>query len=542
MSEAEPTTTVSAKKTPVSQAAEQQARSDDKSIWDWLQEMGGTTGEMRIKIERRYPREWQGHHIAGYLEEFDEPFSEADIKQRFGGGKFMVKIQRRGANGGSWIFAGSKTFEIEGDPRLAGSLLTNTPTTTPVKPTPEDADVALQKQAMDHMARTSELNQKRAWALEDERRQGSRSDSDLMKLVVDPPALQAMRGEMTELRRAIASKDEQIFKLIADAGRPPATPSVIEKTFEHLVAGESGRIEALRTQFDSELRTLRENHRHDVDRERDRLKNELDSRERSHEREIASLRETHAQAMKSVEQSYEARIEGYKRHEHDLERQLTESRAETTKLRDQKEKGPLDLVEEVAKMKNALEVLSPEQEPTSTWERVLGSVMQSPIVQAAATRIENAPAVPPQPNPEQMRRRRAAAAARAAQGGPPSEQPGEAAVIPLRKRPASRPQVIELNPVEVAAAVQFMEQAVINGTDPRQFAESSRSMVPKDVMAALKAQGVDAFLSQTVQLADGSPLSTQVGRNWARKVARWLVEGATEEPVEPVVVEPPPVG
>jgi hypothetical protein len=528
----------------VSNAALQQSQSDDKSIWDWMQEMGGAAGELRIKVDRKYPREWQGHHIAGYLDEFDEPFSEADIKQRFGGGKFQVKIQRRSPKGGGWVFAGAKTFEIEGDPRLSGALLTDhppTPAAGALKPTTDDAT----EKAMDHMARSAELHQRRAWQLEDERRKGDNGlTPELLKLVTDNPQVRVMAQEMAELRRQAAEKDQRILELITNMNKAPTTPSVIEKTFEHLVAGESHRIEALRTQFDSELRTIRENNRHDVDRERDRLKTELDSRERSHEREIASLREAHGQALKSIEQSYEARIEGYKRREHDLERQLTEARAEVTKLRDLKDKGPLDLVEEVAKMKNALEVLSPEQEPTSTAERIFQGLMQSPVVQAVASRVENAPAAPPPaaPNVDQMRRRRAAAAAARAGQAPPQGSNPEAAVIPLRKPRAPRPHVIELNPVEVAAAISFMEQSIVNGTDPRQFAESARSMVPKQVMMALRAQGVDAFLNSTAQLQDGSPLATQSGRNWARKVARWLLEGTTEEPTAPpaeTVEEPP---
>lgn len=529
----------------VSAAAEQMARMDDKSVFEMLTDLGGAQGELRIKLERKYPREWQGHHIAGFLEEFDEPFSEADIKQRFGGGKFQVKVQRRAANGGQWIFAGAKTFEIEGDPRLAGALLTSTPTSTPLPlKAGSDGDTALQAKALDHMAHASELDKKRAWELEDQLRKGNSIDPMLVKLISEPlqAAQMSMQSEMAELRRQLISKDEQVLKLITDSTKDK-TPSVIEKTFEHLVAGESHRIEAIRTQHDSELRTMRENHRHDLDQERSRLQTEIDRRERAHEREIGMLRETHAQSLKTVEQSYEARLDNMKHRVNDLERQLTEAKSEVVKLRETKEKGPMELVDDVVKLKNAMEVLGGEPEPTSTWERIIGTVVQSPMAQAVASRVENAPAAPPpQVNPEVMRQRRArAAAARAgqpvAQGSAPGPGPEGAAVVPIRRRP--QPRVIELNPLEVATAVTFMEQSIINGTDPRQFAESARSMVPKQVMAALKAQGVDAFLAQTAQLQDGSPLATQNGRNWARKVARYLIEGGPQAPEAEAVEEPP---
>jgi hypothetical protein len=526
-------------KEDVSMSAQTIAQAEDKSIFEWLQELG-TSGALKIKLERKYPREWQGHHIAGFLEEYDEPFDEKDIKQRFGGGKYQVKTFRPNPKGG-WTYAGAKSFEIEGDPRLSGALLAETPG-APKTMLKDGDDVALQGKALDHMARAAELSQKRAWELEDENRKKGGGDAELMKLAFDPPAVKMLQQEMMEMRRQMAEKDAQILNLITNANKTPSTPSVIEKTFEHLVAGESGRIDALRAQFDSELRTLRENNRHDVEAERTRLQAELERRDRSHDREISMLRETHGQALKSVEQSYEARLDGFKGRVADLERQLAESKTECAKLRDIKEKGPLDAVEQVAQLKNALEILGPgEQEPASTWERVLQTVMQSPMAQAVASRVENAPpAAPPQVNPEVLKRKRAAQAARAA-------AQGETAVVSTRKPKPQAPSqghVIELNPMEVAAAMQFVEQAITNGTDPMAFAVSARSMVPTEIISALRQMGPDAFI-QAANPPDGSILYSQRGRNWLRKCVAAML-GMTEDEAPPaeapeVPTESPPV-
>lgn len=520
-------------KEDVSMSAQTLAQAEDKSIFEWLQEFG-TSGALKIKLERKYPREWQGHHIAGFLEEYDEPFDEKDIKQRFGGGKYQVKTFRPNPKGG-WTYAGAKSFEIEGDPRLSGALLAETPG-APKTVLKDGDDVALQGKALDHMARAAELSQKRAWELEDENRKKSGGDAELMKLALDPPAVKMLQQEMAEMRRQMAEKDAQILNLITNANKAPTTPTVIEKTFEHLVAGESGRIEAIRTQHESELRTMRENHRHDLDQERARLQTEMERRERSQEREIGMIRETHAQAMKSVEQSYEARLDGFKGRVADLERQLAEAKTEVAKLRDIKEKGPLDAVEQVAQLKNALEILGPgEQEPASTWERVLQTVMQSPMAQAVASRVENAPpATAPQVNPEVLKRKRAAAAARAAAQG------GETAVVPIRKaKAAPQGQVIELNPMEVAAAIQFVEQAITNGTDPAAFAVSARSMVPQAIMSALRQMGPDVFI-QAANPPEGSILYSQKGRNWMRKFVAQLLGMGDEVAEAPEVAEESP--
>lgn len=506
----------------ISESANQIANADDRSVWEWLTEIG-TGSSLQIKLYRKFPRDWHGHPIAGYLEEYDEPFTERDIKLRFGGGKFQVKTWRTNPKGG-WMYAGAKTFEIEGDPKISG--VSEIPATG--KGATDDGDVELQTKAMDHMSKMAEMNQRRAWALEDDRRKNDNRGLDpaMIALVNDPPALRTLQAQLDSLSRQLSEKDRQVLDLITRMNDRPTTPTVVEKTFEHLVAGESSRIDALRAQHDSELRTMRENQRHDLDREHQRTEQELATRERAHERELHTMRESQAQALKSTEQSYEARIDGLKGRISDLERQLTEAKAEVGELRARKEKGPLDAVEEVAKLKNALEVLSPgDQEPSSVWERIASGVIESvaaPMASAAAARMQTAPAAPPTPNPEEVAKRRAAAkAARAqaqAQSGP---------LVPTRKKPAR--QSAPITQADLSMAISFMEQAVLNGVDPAAFAESARTSVPKGIIYAIRDQGVDNFLD-AIQLSDGSPLVTQNGRNFMRKTARYLLGYADEAP------------
>jgi hypothetical protein len=76
---------------------------------------------------------------------------------------------------------------------------------------------------------------------------------------------------------------------------------------------------------------------------------------------------------------------------------------------------------------------------------------------------------------------------------------------------------------DVRAAVAFMENAVRNNTDAVEFANSARHLVPADVLRFIQRVGIDEFLNHVVE--PGSALTTQRGRNFARMVAKVLLEG-----------------
>jgi len=518
---------------PTSKSAERISEEDDKDVWTFLNDLGGEAA-LQIKLYRKQPKDWQGHHIAGYIEEFDEVFTEQDIIRRFGGGKYQVKTWRHNPKGG-WQYSGAKTFEIAGDPKITGLLPEDNGKHNNSRNT-DDGDVMLQAKAMDHMQRLANDSQKRSWALEDETRrqnqnQNRGTDPELLRLLTDNPQVRMMQTQLASFQQALADKDKQLLDIVS---RKPET-TVMDRITEKMVDGESARIEGIRLQHESERRQLLDSHRQDIERERSRLEGELTQRERSHEREIGTLRESQGFAQKSIEQSYEARVDGLKGRIADLERQLAKTEAELTEQRNKKDKGPLDSVEEVAKLKNALEVLSPnEKEPSSIWEKVLDTVMNSPLAGAVAARVENAPPAQPQPmHPQEIRRRRAAQAMAQAQGGQ-----GGVPTAPKKKPKPTGPPA--LNPIEVAAAIQFMENALVNGTDPVQFAASARAMVPAQVLHSLREMGPDRFLD-LARVPEGSQLLTQAGRNFVRKIARALLGygGAEGAPVEPMAAETP---
>ena len=65
-------------------------------------------------------------------------------------------------------------------------------------------------------------------------------------------------------------------------------------------------------------------------------------------------------------------------------------------------------------------------------------------------------------------------------------------------------------------------------TDPEQFASSAAAIIPEDIFTPLKAMirelGIDAFLKDVAKLPESSPLLTQEGKKWSRKVAEILTK------------------
>jgi hypothetical protein len=89
-------------------------------------------------------------------------------------------------------------------------------------------------------------------------------------------------------------------------------------------------------------------------------------------------------------------------------------------------------------------------------------------------------------------------------------------------QPSSVPEI----PVTtIKVAVDFLESAFRGGQDPAEVATSVRSMIPADVLAAIRELGIDGFLEKVAKLDGSSPLASQAGRNWSRKLGKSLLEG-----------------
>lgn len=445
---------------------------DERSTLDWLQGLGGS-GPMQVRVSRHEPKIWKGHTTGGYCGTFDEPIDEQKIQALYGGGKYDIKVFQPKPKGGGYCQTAMRRLEIAGEPKI----------NTEVSPT-FDSSAASNSggggggnggtdRVLSTMERITSESQRRAEALEKEIRQGSNMSGDMLKILTDTVSRQSPN----------------------------------DRILEKMIDGESARIEAIRTQHDSELRQLRQSNNDEIKMLREHGHQDAQLREKAHEREIANMRETNAMQIENMKQTFEGRIDSFKARQSDLERQLTESKAEIGELKAKKDKGPVESMQEVMALKEALEAFGGGggEEEDSTWKTVLQQLVEkvgAPIASAAASRVE---AAPPAPRPVARR---------------PQPQPRPvAAVLP------AKPQRLPLKPDEAAGAVAFMETALRNGTDPVAFATSAKSMVPAAIINFVKARGIDTFLT-AAKVDENSPLMTQAGKNWVRSVAKSITDSA----------------
>jgi hypothetical protein len=343
--------------------------------------------------------------------------------------------------------------------------------------------------------------------------------------------LDFLRSEMSDLRRMVGEKDRQIYELLNR--KPESTQE--QMLLGKMIDGESARIVAIRTQVESEIRTLQERHTADIDRLHSRFDDMTRRADDAHRRETDTMRASYDNQMATLKISYDGQIQGFIREIQHLDRELTAAKTELAELRVRKDKSPVETLTEMAAMKEALDSFSGAsggEEKGSTIERILSAA--GPLVEGVATRIaQGPPGAVAAPAPV------TASAMPDLPVGQPMHLPdgriiikrpdGEIVEIRRKRKPQPQPvaegEMPPLDPGEVAMAIQFMEQALQNDTDPTIFAQTARNVVPDNVLAYLRIKGVDYFLSDVAKLESNpaSPLHTQHGKNWVRKVASVLL-------------------
>jgi len=507
----------------VSQSAQAMTQADDRTVYEFLRDIG-TGGTVKLKLIRTSPKTLpDGTLCCGSLAEYDEPFDEEEIRRLFGGGKFQVKAFRAGAKGGM-NYAGARTFEIAGVPRMPGM---DAPLHAPVI-SQDTENVPLQRQALGMMERFTSDAQKRADRLEAEMRNGNgRSTGDELRAALAPMETQiaALNQQIMNLQRIIADKDKQILDLVT---RKPET-TFQDRMLDKLTDNDNARITHLREEHASELRQLRQSHTDEMRVMNERYDRDIQSREKSHDRELDNLKMSHQNTIDNLKSGFESRLDTMKIRTADLDAAILLAKQEIQALRDKKDKSPLEAMEELATMKSSMEALglvnTGGDEAPSTWERILSGVLESPLAKAVSTRIEQAPATPP-PQQQQrvvVRKKPSPAATAATPDNPAAHVASTPA--PVSGPPAKKPKAPEppkLSQMDVSLAVSFMENAVNANQPPEVFAESIRSMLPKDIIEYIKMVGIDEFL-KLAKIPDGTPLASQNGRNYVRKVAKVLV-------------------
>lgn len=454
----------------------------DQSLLDYLEGMQGESA-IRVTVVRETPKTWKGRNIEGTLETFDEPISEDEIRELYGGGKYKLRIQTPNAKG-SYVYAAHRTVKIAGDPKLSHMAIED------AKPTDEPNMV---RETLRLSERLVDRAHKRADQVEE--RATQRPDIDpSIGLVV-----RTMQEQLGHISRESAAKDARIHDLLARQNQRGPT----DVLFEKMLDGDNSRITAIRTQHEAEIRSIRERHLAEMDR----LAARFDDQARRFEDQTRQFATVHTREIETVKLAHLSLSDGLKNQVTHLERELTSAKSELTALRTKKDKSVIDSVSELAAVREALGVFGGDD--SSALDRVLSALMSSPIVSRIGERLATPSTPPPLAVPSPV-----------PQIAAPSRRPS-----PPKPPPEQKPETEPLS-----SGLELMESAFASGTEPQAFAQTARSLIGPEVSAQLSAAGPDALVGQIQSASPESPLvATQRGKNWLRAVTQLLADGLDRE-------------
>jgi len=543
---------------------------DDQSLKEWMDSL---TAESAVKVHiiRKKPQLGpRGEQLDGSLEIVEDKVDEDYLRETWGGGTYQLKVFTPRGKNGEWSYFRARSVKIAGEPRMHGRVLTSHAETQASR----GDDDSLADKAFAAMQRNAERAQTRAEKLEEQRAAGNGHQG------LDINALNALNAPLLEQLRSAAETIRDLQRQVYDGlAKPPPTDPFRDKLLERAISDESTRIKQMRENFESEVRQMREHHRAEIAQIRSQVADDQKAAERRHERELDMLKNSYESNIKSHEVAYGTRTDGLKSEVDRLNRELTEGRARIGALELKKDQSITDKAEEIAKIGDVLDGLRGDKgdDKDKPWyERVIDAVGNSEAAIGFINKIGGAAGIAGAPGTQ------GALPASNEQASPPIGVPfqtgdgniyvrnpdGTTSLVdprslqrPLKKKKrrkvqaqaAAQPEgavddVIDEamaddegdeddelasagrppDAAEVAIAVNFMENAIRNNTDPAVFGATARNLIPGDILAYIHQVGVDVFLNKVARLESGSPLTTMKGRQFARSVAKYLLEGTTE--------------
>ncbi len=513
---------------------------ENSSVTDWIKSFAVGGAPLKVQVLRKDPTSvidpatGQRVNVSGLLETFEREITEEEIADKYGGGNYQAIIRVKNAKG-KYQYQNARTFQIAGEPLLANLPRTAPPSKEPtVIHAPEAKTDPLAIKAFD-MLSEQVRNQQRAPA--------GPTQADQMAMV--NLMMEPMRAQNAALVKTIENLQTDLRE--ARKGDPTET-SFSSRMMDKLIDQDTARLTAQRNQFESEIRQLKENAREDEKRLRDSFERDKQYLLNSHERELAAVRASYDQQIATLKDMNALSIKTLESENRRLEKDLTKLELEVTKLRDKKEPSLKDKIDEINAFKD---LVGGDEAEQSTVGKIIEGVANSPLGAGLAGLAERAlssggqaqqqPAaqvVPQQPsarvNKLRMIRDKRTNQVYATDGTrtvpvqriQPAAQvnPETGEVVPPAPPEAPIPYI---DPDTVKIATTFMLNGLQNDIDPATFAESARAHVPKEIVGALNTMNLDDFLSKVAQLDATSPLRTQRGRNWLRKVHKHLM-GETE--------------
>lgn len=504
---------------------------EDRTLKEIIESFGDSTA-YKVRVTRKWPPTVKDRatgklvQTGGFLEWVEGvPIDESWIQDRYGGGKYELYFRKRGPKGG-WEYGGQATVEIAGDPdlrALPGGTANEAGSLPPAASSGETPTMA--KAALDLMH--AELNRAHERA---DKAGGGKSDDAMVEILREQ--LRESRSELAALRMEIREA----------TNRPPPQSTedkVKDRLLDKLMDGDSARLTGVRTQFESEIRMLKEQAIDNERRLHDRADRDRQDMRNAHERELALLRSSHETALTAARGAYETQLAAAKAsfetqreimaaENRRIDRENSELRTEVKELRAKKDKGLPEMAKEIEAAKDILGIGDGDDKG---WSDKLADMATNPDALQALGKIIRGES-PPQPPPPAAASQHQPGTRRVirhkdgkkyileADGSltgplPPKPPKGQ---VPPRAAP-------EIDPAIMQQMVVLLENAYSNGTDPEIVARSAKPHVTDQMLMLIRdVGGVDAFLSKVAKLPGSSPLlSTQAGRNWVRKVGKGLV-------------------
>lgn len=519
------------KKLPPTPALTNIRRAEDQSISNWLTTIKSGGAPIRIAIHRNRPTMHNGKNTKGYLQTVSDMITDEELQQLFGGGTYDLRVTKRNESG-QYVYWTSTTIDVGGDPRtdnLPGQAPSGQPAAAPVDRTVENRLMSMVERDLENARQIRDTPPRGA-------------DLGQLSAMMKPYELQ-----IENLQRQLEARDIQMRDLIASKDKSDPFQA---KMLDKLIDGDSARVGAVRDQLMSEIRVVKENAREDEKRLRDQYERDLSLARTQHQREMDQIKASHERELASIRMAFDTQKEVLSGQNRALERDNVELRSDVKSLRDKKEPSILDKAKELEAIKKAVGGDETETAEKSTIEKVADAAMSSdklfdflgkwvggkPAPGAAQQQLQAQ-----QQGPKFVRQRSTGQVfARQADGQyaavqPPNrrrrQQPVAAAGGVAQGEVGADGQVAEEEAVEVQIdhadierAVGFLEAAFRNNIQIENVISTARSAVPEAIVVAIRDLGIDKFLTQVVKLPSTSPLSTQAGRNWCRKLGKALIE------------------
>jgi len=503
------------KKAPVpreSKVLQEMRNNEDRNLKEWLEEIA-PGGALRVKVTRTSPKMWKGLNVGGSLATYDQQIDEDWIREHHGGGDFYLIVQKPKVNGAGWQYAGGRVIRIAGDPRT-DDVFRDKSGEQPAAAAAVNPAGGIVDRVVGSLERQLEREQARQQATP------HGPDTETMRMLMQP-----MQQQVAQMSAMLREKDAQL--MAAQQIKPEPRDEFRDKMLDKLLDGDSARITALRAQYESELRQVKQAAMDNEARLRDSFDRDKLALSMVHDREIATLRSAYDMKVAAQETGANTSRTLMDAEIRRLQADLSEAKAELAALRLKKDKTILEQASEFAAIKEAIgDITGDDTKEKSGWEKGLELVGNLPIVQQQLSKLGGEQAAP-QPQP-QLQQQRAPRLLTGPDGNLYRQLP-DGNVQLVRKRAPKPPAapgeapLPDIPATTVKLAVDYLETAFRGGQDPDQVATSVRSMIPAEVLAVIRDRGVDGFLTDIAKLEGTSPLASQAGRNWTRKVGKALV-------------------